>query len=161
MTAEPQWHEEDVRSGLIDQGFVCPGSLPPVGWFGDSPELAGQLGELVRQGRKTATAGLLWSWEADDGAPPLVGQQEVIIDWAGRPLAVIEFTEVTVVPFSQVDAEFARDEGEGDGSLAFWRAAHRSFFARECARLGRQQTDDPPVVCMRFRVVHAAPDPAV
>ncbi len=160
MTAEPQRSKEDVHTELIDQGFTCTGSLPPLGWFGDSPELARQLGELVRQGRKTATAGLLWSWEEEDEGLPAVGQQEVIIDWAGKPLAVIEFTEVTVVPFLRVDAEFARDEGEGDGSLAFWRAAHRSFFARECARLGRQQTDDPPVVCMRFRVVHAAPDAA-
>jgi uncharacterized protein YhfF len=161
MTAKPQWREDDVRTELIDQGFVCSGSLPPVGWFGDSPELARQLGELVRQGRKTATAGLLWSWEAGDGGLPAVGQQEVIVDWAGIPLAVIEFTEVRVVPFLRVEAEFARDEGEGDGSLAFWRAAHRSFFARECARLGRQQTDDLPVVCIRFRVVHSAPDSAV
>ena len=161
MTTRPQWREEAVHPALIDQGFVCSGSFPPVGWFGDNPELARQLGELVRQGRKTATAGLLWSWEADEGGPPAVGQQEVIIDWAGTPLAVIEFTEVRVVPFLGVDAEFARDEGEGDGSLAFWRAAHRSFFARECARLGREHTEDLPVVCMRFRVVHAAPDPAV
>ena len=160
MTAGPHWRKEDVHAELIDQGFVHTGSLPPVGWFGDSPELARQLGELVRQGRKTATAGLLWSWEDHDGTPPSVGQQEVIIDWAGRPLAVIEFTEVAVVPFSQVDAAFARDEGEGDGTLAFWRAAHRSFFGRECVRLGRAQADDPPVVCMRFRLLHAAPDSA-
>lgn len=161
MTTEPQWREEALHTALIDQGFVCSGSLPPVGWFGDNPELAKQLGELVRQGRKTATAGLLWSWEADEGGPPAVGQQEVIIDWAGTPLAVIEFTEVSTVPFLQVDAEFARDEGEGDGSLTFWRAAHRSFFARECARLGRQLTENLPVVCIRFRVLHVAPDPAV
>ena len=160
MTSEPQWREEDVRAALADQGFVCDGSLPPVGWFGDSPELARQLGELVRQGRKTATAGLLWAWEADQGGPPAVGQREVVVDWAGTPLAVIELTEVRVVPFPEVDAEFARDEGEGDRSLAYWRTAHRSYFGRECARLGKHQTDDLAVVCMRFLVVHAAPDSA-
>lgn len=140
---------------------MCRGSLPPVGWFGDSAELAGELGELVRQGRKTATAGLLWAWEADQGGPPAVGQREVVVDWAGNPLVVIELTEVRVVPFLDVDAEFARDEGEGDGSLAYWRAAHHSYFGRECARLGKQQREDLPVVCIRFLVVHAAPDSAI
>ena len=131
-----------------------------MGWFGDSPELAGELGELVRQGSKTATAGLLWGWEAGVGGPPAVGDREVVIDWNGIPLAVIEFTEVRVLPFAEVDADFARDEGEGDGSLSYWRRAHRSFFGRECERLRRQPRDDMPVVCIRFRVVHAAPDPA-
>ena len=132
-----------------------------MGWFGDSAELVRDLGELVRQGRKTATAGLLWQWEAEDGGPPAVGDREVVIDWEGLPLAIIEFTEVGVVPFLDVDAGFASDEGEGDGSLAYWRAAHRSYFGRQCARFGRLFGDDMPIVCIRFRVLHAAPEPAV
>jgi uncharacterized protein YhfF len=159
VSREPVWREEELRAALTQQGFVCRGPLPAVGWFGDSPELARDLGELVRQGRKTATAGLLWGWEADQGGPPPVGLREVIVDWEGAPLAVIELTEVNVVPFLEVDASFARDEGEGDRSLAWWRAAHRSYFDRVCARLKRRPSDDMPVVCMRFRVVHAAPDP--
>jgi uncharacterized protein YhfF len=161
MRDEPRWNERDLRVVLADQGFVAHGALPKAGWFGDSPELARELGELVRRGSKTATAGLLWQWEAEVGGPPAVGDREVVIDWEGAPLAIIELTEVCVVSFLEVDADFARDEGEGDGSLAYWRAAHRSYFGRECARLGRQPADDMPVVCMRFRVVHAAPDPAV
>ncbi|MGI9627565.1 MAG: ASCH domain-containing protein [Longimicrobiales bacterium] len=160
MADEPQWRDDDLREALAIQGFVWEGSLPPVGWFGDSPELASELGELVRLGHKTATAGLLWVWEADHGGPPSAGQREVVIDWVGRPLAVIELTEVSVTSFLEVDSSFAADEGEGDGTLDFWRNAHRSFFRRECSRLGRQFHDDVAVVCMRFRVLHAAPDAA-
>jgi len=159
MTDRPRWSEEAVRAAWVEQGFDCSEALPPVGWFGDSAELASELGELVRQGRKSATAGLQWAWEADGDPLPSVGDREVIVDWAGAPLAVIELTEVRVVPFLEVDAEFASDEGEGDGSLAYWRAAHRAFFARECERIGRELPPDPPVVCMRFKVVHAAPAP--
>jgi len=114
----------------------------------------------VRLGRMSATASLQWSWEADGDRLPNVGEREVIVDWVGAPVAVIEFTEVRVVPFGEVDAKFASDEGEGDGSLAYWRAAHQAFFARACERIGRELPPDPPVVCMRFRVVHAAPGPA-
>jgi len=159
VTDEPRWNEAEVRAALAAQGFVCPGTLPPVGWFGDSPQLARSLGELVRRGDKTATAGLLWQWEAEHAGPPSVGQREVVIDWESAPLAVIEFSEVRVIPFLEVDAEFASDEGEGDRSLAWWRDAHRSYFTRECARLGRQPSDDMPIVCIRFRVLHAAPKP--
>lgn len=158
VSAGPSWCEEEVRAALVSQGFSCNGLLPPVGWFGDSPELAEELGELVRQGRKRATTGLLWQWEAEDGGPPEPGRREVVIDWRGSPLAVIEFTEVRVIPFLEVDAEFASEEGEGDRSLSYWRAAHRSYFGRQCERLGRQLADDMPVVCVRFRVLHAAPD---
>jgi uncharacterized protein YhfF len=158
---KPHWREDVVREELSRQGFESSGPLPEVGWFGDSSDLASELGELVREGRKTATAGLLWAWEAEHGGPPLVGHQEVVIDWAGIPLAVIELTEVRVIRFRDVDASFARDEGEGDGSLAHWREAHRAFLGRECRRLGRPYTDDVPVVCMRFRLLHAAPNSAV
>ncbi len=34
--------------------------------FGNSPETADELGALARAGAKTATAGLLWDYEAND-----------------------------------------------------------------------------------------------
>jgi uncharacterized protein YhfF len=157
VAGTPSWDEQAVRDALAAQGYRLVGRLPTIGWFGDSPELARDLGELVRRGTKRATAGLLWAWEAEHRGPPTEGAQEVVIDWDGRVLALIELTEVRVLPFDQVDAAFARDEGEGDGSLRYWREAHREYFGRECDRLGRQPTDDMPVVCMRFRVLHAAP----
>ncbi len=149
-----------MRDALVAQGYAVAGPLPDVGWFGDGPDLANELGELVRAGAKTATAGLLWQWEAEHGGPPSLGQQEVVIDWRGRPLAVIEYTEVRVRPFDEVDGEFATDEGEGDGSLAWWGTAHERYFRRECERLGREASNRMPVVCIRFRVLHAAPAPA-
>jgi uncharacterized protein YhfF len=59
-----------------------------------------------------------------------------------------------VLPFDDVTAEFAAIEGEGDGSLAYWREAHIDFFTRECQRLGRTFDLRMPVVCEQFRVVH-------
>ena len=52
----------------------------------------------------------------------------IVLDGAGHPRALVVTTEARVVPFDQVDADHARDEGEGDGSLEHWREVHERFF---------------------------------
>jgi uncharacterized protein YhfF len=52
-----------------------------------------------------------------------------------------------------VTAEYASVEGEGDGSLDYWRAAHREYFTAVCARLGGEFNDGMPVICQVFHVV--------
>lgn len=122
--------------------------------FGNTPELASHLAALVAKGQKTATAGLLWAWEVENGGPPQEGQVYVIHDWEGVPVAVIENTHVQIVPFNRVEAEFARKEGEGDLSLVWWRSAHWHYFSDECRRLGRKPAEDMPIVCQQFRVLY-------
>jgi uncharacterized protein YhfF len=140
---------------LGEDGFVVPARAPRVEWFGDDPALARELGGLVARGVKRASAGLLWDWEAAGDPLPQVGDKEIIVDWSGEPLAVVEIADVRIVPFQEVDEAFARDEGEGDGTLAWWRDAHRRFFTRVCRRLGREPSETMPVVCCRFRLLHA------
>lgn len=82
------------------------------------------------------------------------GDLSIVTNWAGSPLCIIETETVEVVPFSEVSAEFATIEGEGDGSLSFWREAHRPYFTRECARAGRQFSENMLVACERFKVVY-------
>jgi uncharacterized protein YhfF len=45
-------------------------------------------------------------------------------------------------------AAFAYDEGEGDRSLAFWQAAHRTYFTRK-----GQFAEDMLLYCERFRLI--------
>ncbi len=135
------------------RGVVVPATTLPF-MFGDTPELASELLDLVVQGKKTATAGLLWAWDANDGGPPKEGQTYIVHDWDGAARAVIENTQVTIVPFDRVDAQFAAAEGEDDLSLASWRRAHWEYFGRECKRLGRSPSQIMPVVCLRFRVLY-------
>lgn len=118
--------------------------------FGDSPAEADELGALVAAGPKRATTGLLAGYEAEGEALPVPGAFGIVLDGAGRPLALIRTTEVTVRPFREVDAAFAWDEGEGDRSLACWQAAHRRFFGRS----GLPFDDDATVVCERFELVY-------
>jgi len=81
------------------------------------------------------------------------GDLSVVTRFSGEPVCVIETRKVTIVPFVEVTAEFAATEGEGDGSLEFWRRAHTAYFGRECKRIGREFSQHMPVVCEEFAVV--------
>lgn len=131
-------------------------TLSDFWYFCNTPELANELGQLVRQGTKTATAGLLWSYEAENEPLPQPGQFFIITDWDNHPLCVIETTVVQVVPFNQVGEEQAFLEGEGDRSLEFWREVHWRFFSMECREIGKQPSETMPVVCERFRLIYPA-----
>ncbi|HEX6035496.1 MAG TPA: ASCH domain-containing protein [Anaerolineales bacterium] len=123
------------------------------GW-GDSPALADELGALIVQGTKTATCSALWEWEAEGNPIPQAGLITIALDGRGEPLCIVETMEVTVRKYNEVDADFARDEGEGDLSLEYWRQAHKNYFSRVLPKIGREFSEDMPLVCERFRVIH-------
>ncbi len=126
-------------------------------YFGDSEALADELAELVLTGTKRATASAFWTFEAQGKRAPVPGDLSVVTNWAGAPQCIIETLSVEPVPFHQVTAAFAATEGEGDGSLAYWREAHERFFQRECAQHGRAFTEDMLLACERFKVVFRPP----
>ena len=121
--------------------------------FGDSVALADELAALVVAGQKRATASLPVQFESEGVAPPAPGDVSIVTRGDGTPVAIIETTDIRLVPFGHVDAEFAATEGEGDGSLAYWRHAHTNFFGRVVARLGGRLDDTTLVVCERFRLL--------
>ncbi|MGP3591909.1 ASCH domain-containing protein [Vagococcus sp. WN89Y] len=98
--------------------------------FGDSPELANELAELVSKGLKTASCGSLVSYLSENN-PPSVGSFHIILDGQQKPVCVIRLISLQLMKFSEVTEDFARKEGEGDLSLAYWQNAHRAFFSRE------------------------------
>lgn len=128
-------HKGEGKAGAV--GFA----------FGDSPELADELLALVLSGRKTATCGALRDYGGAEPAP-VVGRRDVVLDGAGRRAAVIETVEVNHRRFDEVDAEFARDEGEGDLSYGYWREAHEAYFERNGGF-----SPDMILVCERFKLV--------
>ncbi|MGH1493797.1 MAG: ASCH domain-containing protein [Acidimicrobiales bacterium] len=121
--------------------------------FDDNERDSNVLAELVLSGTKGATASLQWEYEGDGNRAPAPGDLSIVTNWAGSPLCVIETTVVDVQPFDEVSEDFAAAEGEGDGSLRHWRAAHEPYFRRVCERLGREPSADMEVVCERFRVL--------
>lgn len=111
--------------------------------FGDGPQLADELIDLVIRGVKTATCST--EDEPNISAP---NERWIVLDGRGEPRCVIETTEVTYCRFGEVDAAFAYEEGEGDRSLDHWRNAHRNYFDRQ-----GEFREDMMLICERFRLV--------
>lgn len=121
--------------------------------IGTTDEDADEGARLILAGEKTATSSLLWNYEDSGDALPYVGALSVLEDGRRQPLCVIETTWVETVAFDDIDAEFARQYCECDGTLAGWRAVFWQYYSEQCLKNGRQMTWHAPMVCERFRVV--------
>jgi len=133
---------------------------PDAFGFGGEGEIADELAALVLAGKKRATASLPVEYTSINESLPKVGDLSIILNGKGDPVAIIERTSVNAVPFQAVSAEFAAYEGEGDGSLKYWREAHTWYFNSVFARLGGTLEESTSVVCQRFRLVWPRPSNA-
>lgn len=116
--------------------------------FGDSQELCDELLNLVRMGKKTATCGALREFGPGRDAMPVVGRQDIALNWDGSPGLILETLEVTQQKFQDVDESFALAEGEND-DLEGWRDDHRKYFERNGG------FDEKMIlVCERFKLVY-------
>jgi uncharacterized protein YhfF len=139
--------------------FSCAGKVDiskpyQVWYFGNTEQMAAELAELVIAGKKVATASLLRTNELQPDKAPLVDGYSVVTDYHGRPLCILRTTEIDQRRFVDVDEQFAKDEGEGDGSLEYWRNVHREYFERESTELGFEFDDNSIVCCERFTLLH-------
>ena len=116
--------------------------LPPFELGYARTDLRRRLVDAVLAGEKTATAGLPELGEE----PCAPGTRFALLDYEDEPVAVVEVTESRVVPASEIDEQFARDEGEGFESVEDWRVAHERFFEQPI-------TPDTPILAERFRLV--------
>lgn len=126
---------------------------PPSDQFGDTPELADELVELVLKGQKQATCELKTWFDSRELTLPAIGDKWIIMDGSGTEQCIIETTQVDLCSVRQVDEAFAWDEGEGDRSLAFWKDAHDAYYERQAERDGFVYSDDMTCVCERFKLI--------
>ncbi|MGW0752259.1 ASCH domain-containing protein [Streptomyces sp. NPDC002587] len=145
MTSDSASSPADVAS-LPRTQFAFPGPLRD------------QLVAAILDGSKTSTTALLVDYEHEGDPLPEVGSRSVVVDSDDRPVAVIEVTGVRVVPLAQVDLAHVVDEGEGDTSVAGWRAGHERFWHSEEMRAALEDPrftvgDATPVVLQRFRLI--------
>ena len=143
MTAAEMWAEFSARYDLKDVDYDA--------WaFGDD---ADALARLTLEGVKTATASAFPLYGLEGEPLPEEGEYSVVLDSREEAVCIIRTVRVEIVPFREVGGDHARREGEGDRTLAYWRAVHERFFAEELAQAGLAFTGEMLVVCEEFRKV--------
>lgn len=133
-------------------------SALPVCEFAFPGPLRDQLVDAVLDGSKTSTTATLIEYEMEQEDLPVAGLQEVVIDSDGKPVAVIELTEVRRARLAEVDLQHAIDEGEGFTTVAQWRSGHEEFWHSQEMRDALSDPhfsvdDDTVLVLQRFKVV--------
>ena len=151
---------ESLISQLAAHGIALPQGPVRVDGYGDSADLSKELLDLIKSGRKRAGTGLLWAYEHDHEPIAASGDIEIVVDHRNQPALITRIVSSEIVAFNEVSAGYAAIEGEGDGSLAYWRKGHWNFFSRECRRIGREPTETMPVVCSVFEILHVLPAPS-
>lgn len=116
--------------------------------FGNTKEMADELGRLVLEGKKTATCSLLRAYKGEENQIPRVGVYSVLCDGNDNPLCIVFLTDTWIWKYNEVDEKHAYEEGEGDRSLDYWKKAHLNFFS---SYEGFHVEDE--LICERFKVV--------
>jgi uncharacterized protein YhfF len=125
----------------------------PFTEFGLTSKDKDSSARLVLQGDKRATTSLLAAYAYDREQVPIVGRRSIVRDGRGREIAVIETIRFETRRFCDVDSVYAAIEGEGDKSLAHWRATHWAYLRAECARVGLPLNEEVEVGLEYFEMV--------
>jgi uncharacterized protein YhfF len=92
-------------------------------------------------------------YEIENEPLPSVEDYSIILNSKDVPLAIIQTTEVQILPMNEVPEDFAVAEGEGDRSYRYWKEAHVDFFTVELSKLNLEFLEEMPLVCERFRLI--------
>lgn len=114
--------------------------------FGTPGESRARLVNLIVNGNKRATAGLLHDYAREGEPVEHVGECLAMADNDGNHVATLYVTHVEVTRFADVPDAFALAEGEGDLNGADFRASHLDYWTR----VGETISDDTRVVQVYF-----------
>lgn len=151
MTVEEMWRNY-LKS--IGESIGTSERTYEAWYFCDNETDANNLADLARRGIKRATASLKKSYEIENEPLPKEKDLSIITDFYGAAVCIIEVEKVEIIPFNEITEEYAKIEGEGDGSLAYWREGHLNFFKKEAIALDFEFSENELVVFMTFKVVH-------
>ena len=97
--------------------------------FGTPGPMRDQLNDLIINGNKRATAGLLKEDYIDEGEEiEFAGERLAILDNDQKQIGIIKVTKVEVLEFKDVSTAFALAEAEGDLTGDDFRQSHLKFW---------------------------------
>lgn len=117
--------------------------------FGTPGQSRANLVDMIINGNKRATAGLVSDYEAEGEPVEHVGERLGVLDNEDNQVAVIEIKEVEVLRFADVPDRFALAEAEGDLNAQDFRDSHIKYWEG----VGQTVTDDTMVVTLYFDLV--------
>ena len=122
---------------FIAEANLNPDNFSDAWAFGNTPQMADELLELVLEGKKSYSKRIVPVWTRRF-LPAVDGRYEILLDGKGNPRAAIQTSKVYITKFNKVTEDHAFNEGEGDRSLAYWRQVHEAFprFRLLCTRYG-------------------------
>lgn len=121
--------------------------------FGYGDYQANNLLSLVIQGKKIGTSSALDLYEDDDELPK-EGDISIITFGNDLPGCIITNTSVVIKKFNEITELDAKNEGEGDFSLNYWRTTHESFFKKEYKNLNKEFNYNISIVYELFKVIY-------
>jgi uncharacterized protein YhfF len=126
---------------------------PPSGYFGTTKEVADSCAQLVLSGQKRSTSHSLIGLQRRGESLPKIGDLNIVTDFNGYAVCVIRTVRVRLKPFFSVTPEDARLEGEGDGSLDYWKRVHWDYYTEEFEAFGKVPVKSMIIVCEEFEKV--------
>ena len=126
--------------------------------FCNDKESANKLYDLVILGKKRATCGNLLMYQFKK--EPILHKDDltVLTNFDQTKACILRTKKVIVKKFGEITEEDARKEGEGDLSLEHWKRVHGKIFESECAKLGKEFSEDIEVVFEEFDVEYQDED---
>lgn len=153
-TVENMWFEYLDTLNQHELESISKSKIPA--WhFCDNKKDADECVRLVLSGKKRATSPSIWELQLTNEKIPEVGDLNLITNWDGIAQCIIQTVSVTIVPFDEVKSEYPALEGEGDGSLKYWRKVHQAYYERVLEGSNYQFEKDMPVVFEQFEVVYS------
>ena len=108
---------------------------------------------LVLSGAKTAIFTPFDSFEINRESIPVSGEVYVVLDSEEEPVAILEVTNVTVIPFNEIPWDLAARDGENE-NLSDWQDKMREFLEDEADLCVFEVREDSKIVCEIFRVIY-------
>lgn len=115
---------------------------------------ANECARLINAGIKTASCSLKAGYDIENEPFPEIGRLTVVLNWAEEPVCIVKLNHVSFCHFNEVTEEFAKSEGEGDGTYEWWHKAHINFFTEYANTIGAEFTETSELVLERFDKVY-------
>lgn len=128
--------------------------LPESWYFHDNKEDANRLAELTLNGKKKAGSSLYALYKKYNVDLPKIGTKQIITNFDGKALAIIETKKVDTIAFHKISKAYAElDMGTKIEPLKKWKKAHWDFFASVIEESGEKPTEEMLIVCERFEII--------